>query len=160
MLVLFFLAVASVAPSPVFAQSDPPGGNIQAIAIDPHNSSAVYAGSEWGVFKSTDGGATWTAVNSGLPGPRASLYSKPIQVPGTSVLALVIDPSSTATIYSVVASAVAGVASLGRIFKSTNGGASWVSSNTGPGRMHPFSQWPLYSVHNRAEGYLCLFFGH
>lgn len=128
---VFFLAVASVAPSPVFAQSDPPGGNIQAIAIDLHNSSTVYAGSEWGVFKSADCGATWIAVNSGFPGPRASLYSKPIQVPGTSVLALVIDPSNTATIYSVVASTAAGVASLGRIFKSTNGGATWVSSNTG-----------------------------
>jgi len=39
--------------------------------------------------------------------------------------------SNTATIYLVVASAVAGVASLGRIFQGTNGGASWVSSNTG-----------------------------
>jgi photosystem II stability/assembly factor-like uncharacterized protein len=59
------------------------------------------------------------------------LYSKPIQAAGTSVLALVIDPSNTATIYSIVASAVAGVASLGRIYKSTDGGASWVPSNTG-----------------------------
>ena len=174
MLVLFFLAVALVAPTPVFAQSDPPGENIQAIvidpynpttvyaggpgfifkstdggatwtqidkgltntsihslAIDPSNPATVYAGSAGGVFKSTDGGATWTAISSGLPGPRASLYSKPLQAPGTSVLALVVDPSNTATIYSVVASAVAGVSSLGRIFKSTDGGASWISSNTG-----------------------------
>src|SRR5262249_5220808 len=39
---------------------------IQALAVDPVNSSIVYAGTGAGVFKSVDAGASWTAINTGL----------------------------------------------------------------------------------------------
>jgi Big-like domain-containing protein len=35
-----------------------------AIAIAPSNSSIIYTGNDGGIFKSTDGGATWTSLNS------------------------------------------------------------------------------------------------
>ena len=45
----------------------PPGGEVNALAIDPSNPATLYAGTErGGVFKSTNGGSSWTAVNSGL----------------------------------------------------------------------------------------------
>lgn len=36
------------------------------LVVDPRNSNVVYASGSGGVFKSTDGGATWTTMNSGL----------------------------------------------------------------------------------------------
>jgi len=41
------------------------------LAIDPNNSATVYAGTVAGVFKTTNGGQNWIAVNTGLtvPGP-------------------------------------------------------------------------------------------
>jgi photosystem II stability/assembly factor-like uncharacterized protein len=38
-----------------------------ALAIDPFNTNHVYAGTDLGVFVSTDGGSTWTSFNDGLP---------------------------------------------------------------------------------------------
>ncbi len=41
--------------------------SIAALAIDPLTPTTVYASiSSGGVFKSTDGGASWTAMNTGL----------------------------------------------------------------------------------------------
>ena len=48
----------------------PPGGHIRTLAIDPVNTDTVYAGIDrGGVYKSTDGGANWSAVSSGLRAP-------------------------------------------------------------------------------------------
>ena len=71
------------------------------------NPGAIYAATNNGVFKSTDGGARWTVANSGLA--------------GIDVFSLAIDPSSPATLYA---------GTLGRgVFKTTNGGQSWTSAN-------------------------------
>src|SRR5207249_3860983 len=40
----------------------PDGGWIQTLAIDPATPSTLYAGTFYGLFKSTDGGASWTAA--------------------------------------------------------------------------------------------------
>ena len=61
-----------------------------------------------GVFKSTNGGESWTAINAGLT--------------NTFVYALAIDPSAPATLYA---------GTFGGVFKSTNGGGSWIAVNTG-----------------------------
>ena len=45
----------------------PNGGPIGALAIDPVTPATLYAGTDSnGVFKSTNGGASWSAVNTGL----------------------------------------------------------------------------------------------
>ena len=40
---------------------------VNAFAVDPLNSSYLYAGTDIGVFVSIDGGATWNAYGTGLP---------------------------------------------------------------------------------------------
>src|SRR3984893_11310911 len=87
------------------------GGSLKAVAIDPSNPSTIYLGRlRAGIFKSTDGGATLTATNNGLPVP----------TPGLAVL--VIDPSNPSTLY---AGTDAGV------YKSMDSGSSWKAANAG-----------------------------
>ena len=66
--------------------------------IDPTTPAIVYALTYDGVFKSTNGGGNWSAINTGLPA--AGLFS------------LAIDPATPATLY-------AGTGYDG-VFKSTN----------------------------------------
>src|SRR5437879_6107526 len=82
------------------------GGGFSAIAIDPGTPATMYAGTNGsGVFKSTNGGANWTAANIGLTITAA-------------VTALAIHPANLATLYAGIFG--------GGIFKSTNGGAACV----------------------------------
>lgn len=70
---------------------------------------AIYAATNKGVFKSTDGGASWILANSGLA--------------GIEVFCLAIDPSNPATIYAGTPGR--------RVFKSTNAGQSWIAASFG-----------------------------
>src|SRR5262249_18411668 len=65
------------------------------------------------VFKSTNGGASWSPSNAGLGNQFDSIF------------ALAIDPQALATLYAGVSFGV---------FKSTNGGASWRPRNAGLGQ--------------------------
>jgi photosystem II stability/assembly factor-like uncharacterized protein len=96
-----------------------PDTEITALAIDPHTSSTVYLGTRNGstggntarLYKSTNGGATWTNSSSGIPtGPDGAH-------------ALAIDPTSPSTLYAGTYG--------GGIFKSTNAGSTWTAINTG-----------------------------
>jgi photosystem II stability/assembly factor-like uncharacterized protein len=40
---------------------------VSSIAVDPQNSNILYAGTDIGVYTSTDGGANWAPLGSGLP---------------------------------------------------------------------------------------------
>ncbi|MGB9103976.1 MAG: SBBP repeat-containing protein, partial [Terriglobales bacterium] len=62
--------------------------NLRAVAVDPATPSTIYAAgrSRLGIYKSTDGGSTWSLLNSGLT--------------ITSVQALAIDPASTGNVYA------------------------------------------------------------
>jgi photosystem II stability/assembly factor-like uncharacterized protein len=86
----------------------PRRGFVSALAIDPFKTNTLYAGTQKGVFKSTDAGASWTAVNSGLA--------------NTDVLALAIDPKRTRTLYA---------GTRGGAFKSTDGGGRWYPMENG-----------------------------
>ena len=92
-----------------------------AIEIDPTNTSIIYAGTGEatysgasyygrGLLKSTDGGATWTNITSGLP---ASTYFSRLKV----------RPGNTSHI----------LAALGNngLYRSTNSGVSWTQIITG-----------------------------
>ena len=89
---------------------------ISCLVVDPQNSSTLYAGTSedrfgfqfdtgQGVFKSTDGGATWASVNAGLS--------------DLNISAVVIDPQMPSTLYTAT--------HLG-LFKSTDGGNNWAQS--------------------------------
>jgi photosystem II stability/assembly factor-like uncharacterized protein len=99
------LAIDSQSPSTIYARAVGAGGsllfkttngganwtgvnsglpnNVTALAIDPQNSSMVYAGTGSGVFRSTDGGTNWIPVNSGLTTLFVSTLATDPQSPGT-----------------------------------------------------------------------------
>src|SRR5262249_8782806 len=114
---LFGLAGHGEAGFNVWTTGGPPGAGAMAeVAVDPRAPTTVYAGggpSNRGMFKSTNGGATWTAINNGL-----SITG----FPTLTIDGLVVDPQNPSTLY-VGAGPAAGV------FKSADGGASWAPSN-------------------------------
>ena len=119
--------------------------DVRSLAIDPENPEIVYAGlgEGAGVFKTTNGGELWEAINYGIQvecpsylqrvgqvSPGVSLV-KPSRlqgvdyysVPWTSIRSIVIDPTSTQTVYA--ADSYLGV------YVSADGGASWHPVNDG-----------------------------
>ncbi len=92
----------------------PGGGNIKAVVLSPNYAAdqTIFVGIEGsGIFKSTNNGTNWIAVNTGLT--------------DLNVYALAISPSYSTdqTIFVVTYG--------GGVFKSTNGGANWSAVNTG-----------------------------
>lgn len=93
---------------PVVLRNGLGGTEVRALAFHPRLQSVLYAGTDAGVFKSTDAGATWKSANVGLTDPR--------------VLSLAIDPLFPATVYA---------GTEGGLFKSTGGGRRWVRFGAG-----------------------------
>lgn len=105
--------------------SAPPLYGISAIAVDPTNPAIVYIGTDFlpgsfsnsaGIFKSTDGGASWRAINAGLT---SNVDRQLLPIPPV-IDRIVIDPRNPATVYAI---------GNGVVFKSTNGGDSWSATN-------------------------------
>jgi photosystem II stability/assembly factor-like uncharacterized protein len=44
-----------------------PNAPVNALALDPRNRAVWYAGTDVGVFTSSNGGVNWTALGTGLP---------------------------------------------------------------------------------------------
>jgi photosystem II stability/assembly factor-like uncharacterized protein len=83
-----------------------PGGPFRAlhVTVDPSNAHTLYAGTYgYGLFRSTDAGATWSEANAGMH--------------SVGINAIAIDPVLPRVIF-------AGTNSLG-VFKSTDAGATW-----------------------------------
>src|SRR5207245_9958202 len=59
------------------AGSGIPSVPINAIAIDPANSNNIFAGTDIGVYNSTDGGASWAPFGTGLP--RSAVFDLALQ---------------------------------------------------------------------------------
>ncbi|MCB9147842.1 MAG: hypothetical protein H6641_03705 [Caldilineaceae bacterium] len=89
-------------------------GRTLALVIDPRNSSVVYIGTALGgVWKTTNGGDSWTPVSDG----QASL----------AIGALALDPSNPDIVYAGTGEPTTGGDNYygAGILKSTNGGQSW-----------------------------------
>jgi hypothetical protein len=84
------------------------GAAVTGLAIHPTQPSTLYAGTGNGVFKSTNGGRTWSTINIGLN--------------NRNVVALVIDPSTPSTLYAATAGSATGNTG---VYKTTDGGNSW-----------------------------------
>jgi photosystem II stability/assembly factor-like uncharacterized protein len=113
-LVAALLSCAAAIPAAVAAAGwqgiGPQGGLVTALAPDLTPSShTIYAGTNAGVFKSTDGGASWTQSTSRLMDLR--------------ITALALDTLTPTTLY-------AGTRGAG-ILWSPDGGALWLPVNTG-----------------------------
>jgi hypothetical protein len=94
----------------------PNGGAILSLVADPTTPDTLYAGtSSSGVFKSVDGGSTWSPASTGLPST-------------IDIRSMAIDPVTPTTLY---------VATREGVFRSTDGAQSWsdfsggLSPNTG-----------------------------
>lgn len=75
---------AAAGASPVAPIWTPAGGGIpsvpiNALAIDPLNPNHIFAGTDIGVYDSTDGGAIWNPYGTGLP--RSAVFDLAIQSP-------------------------------------------------------------------------------
>jgi photosystem II stability/assembly factor-like uncharacterized protein len=81
---------------------------VGALAIDRKRPRTVYSGTDCGVYKSHDAGATWHRSSRGIGAPSACI----------TIGALALDPKVPSVLY-------AGSRGDGRLFKSTNGGRRW-----------------------------------
>ncbi len=125
------------------------------VAIDPQNPETVYAAlyarrrTPWsfaagpdasggkdagGIFRSTDGGATWKKLTNGLPG-------------GTGRIGLSVFAKAPKIVYAVVQSDEAGTSNIddvtskrGGVFRSDDGGDSWQRQSNLDPRPFYFSQ--------------------
>ncbi|MCP3963713.1 MAG: hypothetical protein GY719_38240 [bacterium] len=80
---------------------------VEALVIDPTTPSTIYVATLRGVYRSQDGGASWTSGSSSW-----------------SAQALVIDPITPSILYA---------ASFGGVYKSTDGGSTWEAFSNGLG---------------------------
>ena len=107
--ILGFAVATDIEDTGPWTSNGPEGGSIRSLAIDPTNTSTLYAGTDGGgVSKSSDMGAGWAGVNSGL----TNLF----------VRGLALDPASTSTLYAGTSRGV---------FKSSDGGDNWMRVNSG-----------------------------
>lgn len=116
-----------IGPSPIDQGAITANGQVTAIAIHPNNPNIIYIGTAWGgVWLTKDGGATWTPLFDRAP-------SLGVGEPA----GIAIDPVDASIIY-VGSSSRDGSQFSGEstqppagLFKSTDGGGSWVRLGSG-----------------------------
>ena len=88
--------------------------DLMAIAPDPRDPRTLYVGThEVGVLKTTDAGATWAPVNTGLP--------------GLDVHGLAVDPQAPDKLHALIREKGEG------LYRTTDGGGKWTRVDDGPG---------------------------
>jgi len=75
---------------------------VRSVAVDPVTPQRIYAAGPAGLFRSDDGGLTWTAASAGLTG---------------EPLAVTLDPATPQTVFVVLTDE--------SVWQSTDGGDTW-----------------------------------
>lgn len=117
-----------------------PAGGVSSLVRDPDKAGRLYAGlpsfagagSQAGVYRSLDGGLTWTAVSSGISGLATS-----------SRILLAVHSSIRG---NVVYAAVISSGSLSGVFRSTNQGGAWVSMGVPTPAIFPGHQGSIHGA--------------
>ena len=99
----------STTPSALGITSD--FSNMSCFAINPKSPSTMFAGTSEGLFRTVDGGTTWTACGT-----------LPAQTTQPEVISIAIDPVTPTTLYVS--------ASRHGVFRSVNNGGSWKDINS------------------------------
>jgi photosystem II stability/assembly factor-like uncharacterized protein len=86
-----------------------PASTARSLTIDPANVQTIFAGTDQGIFRSTDAGAHWTDVTGSNP------FLKIAQVH-----AIAVDPAAHTHVY---------LATSRGFYRSTDGGTSWTESD-------------------------------
>jgi Abnormal spindle-like microcephaly-assoc'd, ASPM-SPD-2-Hydin len=107
-------------------------GEPAGIAIDPNNTDTIYVGTSSrvgssepdtigqpaaGLFKSTDGGASWIALGSGFP---AGNTGNATQFLNRTINVIIVDPANSNVVY---------LASVNGVFTSSDGGQNWTAAS-------------------------------
>jgi photosystem II stability/assembly factor-like uncharacterized protein len=110
-----------IGPSPLHAGIDV-NGQVTSIAVNPNNPDVIYIGTAWGgIWRTQDGGTSWTPLFDHAP-------SLGIGEPA----AIAIDPIDTSILYAGTSNregsqfSNAATQPGAGLFKSTDGGASWI----------------------------------
>ena len=122
-------------------------GFATALAVDPRHPTTVYAAISANVLKTTNAGQTWQPIADGLP------IALDAHGPGHSqggVTALAVDPRRTGTVYAALTQ--------GGIYKTTNGGQTWIRAIDTPvllhvhGRGRPARPATIYAAGHKRNG--------
>ncbi len=90
---------------------------LYSLAIDLNNPETLFAVNVQGVFKTTNGGQSWAAANNGIQECHRNIHK------------IVIDPLNENVLYVGTKTHCPGIQS-GALYKSTNGGQSWMQIST------------------------------
>lgn len=114
-------AWAPIGPSPISEGSIQANGLCAAIAVVPSNPNFIYMGTAGGgIWRTEDGGATWTPIFD-------RQLALGIGEPG----GLAIDPNNSSVIYAGTSARNSLVQQQAGLFKSTDGGSSWIQLGSG-----------------------------
>ncbi len=116
-----------IGPSPIDQGGINANGQVTAIAVNPNNPNIIYVGTAWGgIWLTHDGGKTWKPIFDRAP---ALGIGEPV--------GLAIDPVNTSIVYAGTSSRDGSQFSgestqpPAGLFKSTDGGSSWIRLGTG-----------------------------
>jgi photosystem II stability/assembly factor-like uncharacterized protein len=93
------------------------GESVYQVAVHPRSSGAVFAATTTGIFRTSDGGATWSRMTQGLP----KSYTATL---------IAFDPSSQRRMYAFIQADPS--ATVGMLARSTDGGTTWQVLRNGP----------------------------
>lgn len=102
---IFALPEFALAGTNRWTRHGPDGGSVTALAVDPGNDMVVYAGTASGVYKTDNGGESWSPIHEGMPEELVS--------------ALAISPADPSTVFAGTAE--------GKVFRSVDAGQHWAA---------------------------------